>query len=48
MKNVDPREPDHSRSGIFVYHNCSRCDSGKKPCVQGSPRQCDNPIARDD
>ena len=19
---LDPRDPDHSRSGIFVYHNC--------------------------
>lgn len=44
----DPRDPDHSRKGIFVYHNCYRCDHGAKPCVQGGAHKCDNPHARND
>jgi hypothetical protein len=24
----DPRDPDYSRKGVFVYHNCWRCRSG--------------------
>ena len=45
---VDSRDPDHSRTGIFVMHNCWRCDDGKKPCVQGGPHRCEFPHARDD
>lgn len=45
---VDPRDPDHSRSGIFVHHNCARCDNGTKPCVQGASHQCEYPHARND
>lgn len=45
---LDPREPDHSRQGMFVYHNCSRCDDGRKPCIQGIPGQCEYPHARND
>ena len=45
---VDPRDPDHSRVGMFVLHNCARCDDGKKPCVVGNPRQCEYPHARND
>ena len=45
---VDPRDPDHSRTGMFVLHNCARCDDGKKPCVAGNPRQCVYPHARND
>ncbi len=41
-------EPDHSREGIFVYHNCHRCDHGKKPCVQGGSHRCEYPRARND
>lgn len=48
MAQPDPRDPDHSRPGIFAYHNCSRCDDGKRPCKQGNPRQCEFPIARND
>ena len=44
----DPRDPDHTRSGIFVYHNCSKCGNGEKPCVNGSPGRCDYPQARND
>lgn len=48
-KPRDPRDPDYSRTGIFVYHNCWRCDSGRKPCVDPSgTRNCPYPHARDD
>lgn len=45
---VDPRDPDPSREGVFRDHNCYRCDSGKKPCVSGNPRNCDTLYARND
>ena len=45
---VDPRDPDHSRAGIFVHHNCWRCQSGAKPCVGGNPARCEYPHARND
>lgn len=45
---IDPRDPDHTRKGIFVYHNCYRCKHGLNPCVQGNPSKCDNPHARND
>jgi len=45
---VDPRDPDYSREGVFVDHNCWRCDSGKKPCIKGNPRDCDTLHARND
>lgn len=35
-------------SSIFRDHNCWRCDDGAKPCVQGHPRQCEYPHARND
>lgn len=44
----DPRDPDHSRSGIFVHHNCWKCGSGQKPCVRGNPNGCDYSRARND
>lgn len=44
---LDPRDPDHSREGIFVYHNCWKCDSGKKPCPYGV-HNCEYPHARND
>jgi hypothetical protein len=44
----DPREPDHSRTGIFVHHNCSKCQHGAKPCVAGNPNRCEYPHARND
>lgn len=40
--------PDYSREGIFVYHNCSRCSDGKKPCVRGGSHRCEFPHARND
>lgn len=44
----DPRDPDYSREGIFVLHNCFRCDSGRLSCVQGNPSRCEYPRARND
>lgn len=44
----DPRDPDHSREGIFVTHNCWLCASGSKPCQYGNPSKCEQPIARND
>jgi len=40
--------PDHSKTGIFVYHRCAYCDDGRLPCRQGAPNRCDNPRARND
>ena len=45
---IDPRDPDPTREGIFRYHNCYKCQSGKKPCVNGNPSRCDYPHARND
>ena len=47
-KTPDPRDPDHSRSGMFVHHNCSRCDDGRLPCRRGQHNTCGNPVARND
>lgn len=44
----DPREPDHSRPGIFAYHNCWKCSDGQKPCVNENPGACEYPRARND
>jgi hypothetical protein len=43
-----PMDPDPSRPGIFRDHNCYRCRDGAKPCVNGNPRQCEFPHARND
>lgn len=48
QSTVDPRDPDPSREGIFRDHNCSRCQSGAKPCVNGNPNRCEYPHARND
>lgn len=45
---VDPRDPDYSRTGIFINHNCWKCDSGKKPCPHGGAHNCEHPHARND
>lgn len=45
---LDGREPDHTRTGLFVYHDCWRCGDGKRPCAQGAPTRCDYPRARND
>lgn len=34
--------------GRFHDHFCWKCLDGKKPCVSGSPRQCEYPHARND
>lgn len=47
-KAVDPRDPDHSRTGIFVNHNCFRCRDGALPCKTGNPNRCEFPHARND
>lgn len=44
----DPRDPDYSKTGIFVYHNCWKCKDGTKKCVNGAPNLCDYPHARND
>lgn len=45
---IDGRDPDHSRSGIFIHHNCWRCKSGAEPCAVGNPNDCEYPQARND
>ena len=44
----DPRDPDYSREGIFILHNCWRCQNGAARCASGNPRQCEYPHARND
>ena len=44
----DPRDPDYTRVGIFVLHNCSRCKDGREACVTGGSRRCPYPYARND
>ena len=48
QKEVDPRDPDYSRKGIFIHHNCYRCNDGTLPCVRGNPNSCEFPHARND
>jgi hypothetical protein len=36
------------RDAMFRDHNCSRCRSGERACVQGEPRRCDWLHARND
>jgi hypothetical protein len=47
----DPRDPDHSKQGIFVYHNCHRCADGARldrcPTPE-RPGNCGYPHARND
>lgn len=44
----DPRDPDYTRVGMFILHNCWRCKDGREACVAGDPRQCEYPHARND
>ncbi len=37
-----------AHGGLFKDHRCYRCKDGEKPCVQGNPRQCYYPHARND
>lgn len=46
--SLDPRDPDPSRPGIFRDHNCWKCQSGAKPCVNGKPHGCEYLHARND
>lgn len=45
---IDPRDPDYSQEGMFVLHNCWKCQNGAARCVSGNPRQCEYPHARND
>jgi len=36
------------RDAIFRNHNCSRCRSGERACVEGEPSRCGWPHARND
>lgn len=42
--------PNRTRIGIFVDHNCSYCDNGRKPCREGKAGGigCEFPHARND
>lgn len=31
ITSPDPRDPDYTRVGMFVLHNCSRCKDGREP-----------------
>lgn len=31
VKPAGPMDPDYTRTGIFVYHNCPTCSDGAKP-----------------
>jgi hypothetical protein len=48
----DPRSVDYLKWRniplIFQYHNCARCRSGERACVQGNPNRCSWPHARND
>lgn len=48
ITSPDPRDPDHTRIGMFVLHNCWHCKDGREPCVAGNPHQCEYPHARND
>ena len=48
ITSPDPRDPDYTRVGMFVLHNCSRCKDGREPCIAGNPHQCEYPHARND
>jgi len=48
IMSPDPRDPDYTRVGMFVLHNCSRCKDGREPCIAGNPHQCEYPHARND
>src|SRR6185312_547124 len=48
LRTRDSRDPDHSRSGIFVYHNCSRCKNGtdlSRCPTPDVPGNCGEPVA---
>lgn len=45
---MGPRPEAECKASIFRHHNCSRCSSGAKPCVEGNYDNCSYPIARND
>ncbi len=50
-RTVDPRDSRRLIPGMhpkFSGHNCSKCLSGQKACVQGDPGRCSWPHARND
>lgn len=47
-KTPDPRDPDYSRKGIFIYHDCYRCEHGKQKCCDGGTHVCRYLRARND
>jgi len=42
------REAAIGKSGMFIDHSCWRCHDGARPCVNGEPRRCEFPHARND
>jgi hypothetical protein len=42
------RDTDPTKTGMFVLHACWKCNDGERACIQGSPRQCEYPRARND
>jgi hypothetical protein len=47
-RQIDGRDPDPTREGIFQNHNCWKCRDGELPCAQGAPHRCEYPHARND
>ena len=50
-QELDPRDPDPSRFGIFRNHNCWRCNDGRdlSRCpMPDRPGNCGYPHARND
>lgn len=50
VANADLRPPRDAvpRDLIFRGHNCARCASGMRECVEGNPTRCGWPRARND
>lgn len=43
---INSRDPDLPREGIFRDYDCDRCKNGTEPCVRRYPRLCPYPRAR--
>jgi len=39
---------DGTKLGFFRDHRCWKCQDGRRECVQGNPRRCEYPHARND
>lgn len=48
VKERDSRDPDPLKEGVFRDHTCWKCADGTQRCVEGNPRQCHYPRARND